>query len=565
MDYLLQQTFSLSTIYECPRTSGLVKLISKSILSKFDTVICVLSAFLSQFWGLVIRTVLRVRHSWIRAILPIYSLFLHMKSLNHHFRISLLSTCFFMTICACTTMSDKLAGASFHQKKPSSKSAPTPKPDSEPSKPAQLFHISNMGLMAKLMKSDEEFVSAVNYVMSFTKYVEQSALQFLKNHKPPLYGQIFMPCNHKGAGFLKSFKSHLEQRGFPTPDVSCLTEFHGIQTFPDEETKFTAVGLDHAIRTSLERIYVNRFRIADLIIGNWKEPDVGRMYDYDTTAKKCIINEAPGIRIGTKWYFRMLVTNAPLEKNLPLLSRQYISEYVHVNKEGKMEAALPFKLTMRPPENDTSPQILQNDTTTSLDLRRGSAGPHMYGHIDPPFIPSVAAAMELSDSSIQQANDALTPSSLAILILPLALNLIPLASLTKVTSIGMLMYTLMSDVLTVIPLAIKGVELIIIGQERHTAAAIRFSTAANGSLPESAAMELWTAECKARDNVLPAGIAFVSLAIIFCAIGVTLEYMCNKYASRRKVSRRTEHEPFLRSSSEVRSNNHTSKNLVQMA
>lgn len=409
--------------------------------------------------------------------------------------------------------------------------------------------------MTRVMQSDQKFINATRYLLNFTDYIENSALRFLKEKKPPLPNQVFMPCNHDGTGFIKSFQAYVELRGLPIPDVSCLTQYEGVHTFPDEPGFFTARDLDRAMRDRSEQVFENRHRIADVLLNNWTNPDVGRMYSYNTTSKKCIVNHVGGTRFKDNWYLRTSVTNAPLAQNLRLYDRQFLSEFMRVKDDGTLDQPLIFRVNERPPDSDpptnkSVDHILNEKTTTILSSGRGSVGPHMYGKLYPEEIPAYAAAVDMSDLSIQQAEDARTPSSLAILLMPLALNLVPIALLAQVNSFFMLMYTLMSDVITVIPLAIKGVELILIGKQRHVAAAIRFSTRANGSLPETASMEMWTAECRARDNVLPTGIAFVVLAIVFIILGIALEFIAKAYVNRRRLRRRlleAEHEPLVNS------------------
>lgn len=455
--------------------------------------------------------------------------------------VSLTYICVLATVAICALAQNGQHGAEFRQQLTSTPAPPT-KPQSPKLSPSnagsgQLFHLSNQGLMTKIMQSDEKFVSSIAYILNFTEYIEQSAVRFLQNGKPPSPDQTFMPCNRAPRDF-PPFTARLETMSLPAPDISCLTQFQGVQTFPDEPTTFTAAGLDRALRDSMQRLYEARLQIADVLLGNWSVPDVGRLFSYNTTSNVCITSEAAGIRVGPHWYHLTSVTNAPLPDNLPLFGRQFISEYMRVDGAGRMAKPLRFKLNKRPPDGDPTPYILQNDTTTSLASNRGSVGPHSYGRIYPNLIPAYEAAFDLSDLSIQQANDALTPSSLSILLLPLTLNLIPLALLAPTGSFSMLMYTLMSDVITVVPLALKGIELIYIGRERHVAAAIRFSTAVNGSLSETAGMELWTTECRARENVVPTGISFLVLAIVFIVIGVYLELAAKAHVDRWSFKRK---------------------------
>lgn len=119
-------------------------------------------------------------------------------------------------------------------------------------------------------------------------------------------------------------------------------------------------------------------------------------------------------------------------------------------------------------------------------------------------------------------------SSVASLVLSLSLNLVPIALLANVSTRNVSIYTLMSDVVTVIPLGIKGIEPISMGQQSHRCVVIRFTTASSGELSESPAMVMYTADCGAHDDILPAGIAFL-------VMGIALEFLAKYHPTRREL------------------------------
>lgn len=69
--------------------------------------------------------------------------------------------------------------------------------------------------------------------------------------------------------------------------------------------------------------------------------------------------------------------------------------------------------------------------------------------------PALLLALGKSDVAAGQAEDALTPSNIGILALPMALNIIPVAMITDVSFVGRFVYTIMTDILTCAPFIIK--------------------------------------------------------------------------------------------------------------
>lgn len=111
----------------------------------------------------------------------------------------------------------------------------------------------------------------------------------------------------------------------------------------------------------------------------------------------------------------------------------------------------------------------------------------------------------------------------------------------------MLLYILLNNVVTVIPLVIKGVAIIVIGRQRYVSVGMRFTVNVRGRRPPSAGMEMWAAECGARDSVLTICVVFVVLALLFIGIGISLEFVAKNFLDKRNVleaGKRDEVQPF---------------------
>lgn len=436
---------------------------------------------------------------------------------------------------------------------PSPTNIPLPSPSPLPFLKGRLFHISSDSVMSKLLKNDENFINSTKIIQDYAAHVETGILKFLLGNKAPPANQSLHPCNHDDEVTRSSMKAFLENRYLPEPDTSCITDLEGTRTLPEEEPPFTTNEIYETVITRADTMLARAQEISDKILGNWTTTDVNIHYLYNTTSKRCVINHIGSMRIFDKWYIFTTITNAPRRVSVPLFHRQWLNEFIHIKNDGKIGEPLHFSAWKRPIGDEE--HILINDTTTTLSSTRGFAGPYAFNSMYPEENPALISASDKSDLSVQQADDALAPSSLAILLLPLALNLIPVALLADVTTGIMLFYAVVTDVITVIPLGVKGIELLVIGRQRHRSVVIRLTSSVNGTRSDSAVMEMWAAQCRSRESVTTVGIIFISLAIAFMVLGVVLEVTVRRFVKRRKLIRNlllVESEPLLSQSPPAR-------------
>ena len=197
-------------------------------------------------------------------------------------------------------------------------------------------------------------------------------------------------------------------------------------------------------------------------------------------------------------------------------------------------------IPIRPQLNSSTDHmhILSPRTTTVLSARRGRIRPSHFKRSLIEFIPAVQHCLELSNLDMQQAHDALSPSSVVVLVLPAILNLVPLALLSRQTSslAILLLYTVLTDVLTVVPLFIKGVELIIISKARHYAVSSTLTSSMDGSNETTAAAQIWAVKCQPQnDSLFPIGVFFTCFSVCTVAIGIALELIARNYISRKSI------------------------------
>lgn len=162
-------------------------------------------------------------------------------------------------------------------------------------------------------------------------------------------------------------------------------------------------------------------------------------------------------------YFLTGVTNTDRLKDLADKRRFYLNEWIGVDSENSFVDPIAMKL--RPwdgsdGEGDIKlsedPKKNGSNFANSFERWGGRVGLSAIHNLPGDDSPALKLALEKSDVPAGQAEDALTASNIGILALPMALNVIPIALVADVSSVGLFAYTVMTDILTTIPFIIKG-------------------------------------------------------------------------------------------------------------
>lgn len=412
----------------------------------------------------------------------------------------------------------------------------------------RMFSISTKQPMREILAGNTEYIdnlqTAQNYIEALESSVllrirkdnEQLAANWMTNNTDNSDDDITLktfypaiPCNLHDDKFRRAIRFQLELRRLPVADLSCLSVHVGpLKTINSKQ-------IFNAIHGRGDMIYQNRFRIADAVVRNWTNTtDFPYEFDYVTETTSCRVNYAGGVRVHGKWYMLSTITSKLAAMNVPFPERQTIAEYHHILPNKSLDNSLNMAMPIRPEDGDDSPHVLENHTTTLLIAGGGSSQPSDFGRVFIDDIPALNDALDILDLSVQQANDALTPSSIAILILPLVLNLVPSVLLMPLSgSVTMLVYILITDVVTVIPLTIKGIELVVIGNHKAYSVSGRITSPVNGTLGAAAGAQIWGARCQAKKDLITVGTVFVCLACFSLVIGIALEWVSREYVLRK--------------------------------
>lgn len=269
---------------------------------------------------------------------------------------------------------------------------------------------------------------------------------------------------------------------------------------------------------------------------NFTEPDFAYNCLYKTATQNCVLHPIAAIRLGrdADWHLGTGIHNKNKTAQLPNFGRHNIIEYA-TYKDRKLSAPLPMNVYVRQDGQGERPR--RTDATTVMLSWRGQANPSTFSRIEVADNPAIHESLDKSDLDVQQAIDATSPSNIAILMLPLLLNFVPIALLADVGTLTMLLYTIMSDVLTVIPLLIKGIELLIISSRKHRSVVVRISSFTNATRTDIAVAEMWAAECTVSGSVRSTGYAFLALSLVALVVGILSEIGAKIYVTRIRNTR----------------------------
>lgn len=150
-------------------------------------------------------------------------------------------------------------------------------------------------------------------------------------------------------------------------------------------------------------------------------------------------------------------------------------------------------------------------------------------HFDDPVGP-LARAFRKNINLVDIASDSITISNIAILALPMLMNIIPVSFVADLNGLGMFVYVLVTDVFTTLPFLIKGVELI--RSSRPNSKVVMAHSAGTDSL---GTFQVWASQCRGRDYFRVTGIIFVLVALTALVLGLALEIWARNIMRRRFI------------------------------
>ena len=409
------------------------------------------------------------------------------------------------------------------------------------------FFLSNDAPMSKALNTISGVAEDAQLLLDHIRNVENAVysarqterLNFENNRRIS-----FETCNYRDALFGKSALKKFKAWGWEPADTSCVTEriieneteIRNLNMTRTDGSKYTIEDVFMAISNYLKVLREKGDLFAEFagLSHNYTRtlPKVSPEIIF-STGERCFMEANAAVRFDNIWYLRSRFA-LEVQNHLPEGIRQVIREFPTVIN-GRFSSPIPMCMQVK---NDTDER---NFGTTELRFakrfRRGRNNRNlaMFDPVDLYENPSLVTALDMFEKFTQLANDALAPSNIAILVLPLFLNLVPIALISNVNTSFMLFYTLLTDILTVIPLGIKGAELISIGTSVHRSVAVRISSSIALPRSKAAAADMWVSECYASGRVRNWGVLFLVLSIVFMNFGIVLEVLAQVHMKRKRA------------------------------
>lgn len=247
-----------------------------------------------------------------------------------------------------------------------------------------------------------------------------------------------------------------------------------------------------------------------------------------TNGQFCEIEGVSSFVVDSQVYLKAFVSDQNPLSRVRDYGRQSVFEFINRN----------FSDTLRMIHRRYQPGVapsLQNgpyeNSTTIVQLTNGILVPTLVvAELADPYSAAVRANSQAVEAT-DRGNDAITASNIAILALPMAMNLIPMAFVADLATVGTLIYVLLTDVISTLPILLKGVELALLNRPQQSYTSAYFAGDEKLSITE-----IWSATCHAEYRYGNAGAVFIATASFAMVLGVVLEIWAIRLMRRRQAA-----------------------------
>lgn len=251
----------------------------------------------------------------------------------------------------------------------------------------------------------------------------------------------------------------------------------------------------------------------------WKQAVPLSGWQYTTQEQVCQLERAAAFRSNGSWYLIASVTNSDVRATQAQGKRELLEEYVSWDLKS------PLSMYLKDSNGNGA------YFTTSHSVQAGAATISAFYDMRYDANRALTGALKGTELAVDDASDALTPSNIAILALPLIMMFVPVAFIADVGGALSFLYVFFTDFMSAVPFIIKGVELVTTG----TANTINSETWILGDKDLKAA-ESWVATCRGKNTFLIDGIIFIVVGVGAIIVGCTLEYMARRYMRKKRAS-----------------------------
>lgn len=327
-------------------------------------------------------------------------------------------------------------------------------------------------------------------------------------------------------------EEYLEVRGLGEVTTDCSTEFEiKEEAERDKKQNERYPKLDEYLPAWANDLESSASKISQNA-GNYLKgavAGVSRFWYPDRESQNCTLWHTMGLRSKDRWYLQVRVTaDNGTKTNNANSDNDFLVEHITVSNGVFQEP-----LEMNVPKYKNATKLWP--ATTTFEVWSRPAPDSVGVNTDIARNLAFRSALSKGDNENQQAVDARQGSNIAILILPLAMNLVPVALIADVNTLGMLLYTVLTDVLTTIPLCIKGFELIDIANNHFSATSAQIT--GKPDMKEVSFAEAWVVRCQLQDSAehRTVGIVFVVISFVLMAFGIVCEFTARWWVRKRRA------------------------------
>eukprot|EP00180_Rhodochaete_pulchella_P001780 Plantae.Rhodophyta-Rhodochaete_pulchella.ctg2673.p1 GENE.Plantae.Rhodophyta-Rhodochaete_pulchella.ctg2673~~Plantae.Rhodophyta-Rhodochaete_pulchella.ctg2673.p1 ORF type:complete len:471 (+),score=64.95 Plantae.Rhodophyta-Rhodochaete_pulchella.ctg2673:473-1885(+) len=365
-----------------------------------------------------------------------------------------------------------------------------------------------------------------NQVPDTAALVDTVAVPFFRE----ILGDKQPPCNLRDSDWVDGVQFNFNVRTFGEVSLSCLSSFE----IPNDVSSKVA-----AIRTINERAVAQLSPyIGELDLDGEEAHPIGLWRFPDFDSQQCELERLTLYNVDGRWGLWVGATNAPANDTRPDGRRMYLNFIV------VMDVANGDYTTTLKNEN-----VVFQIATAENDEGEGNSGPLGIGTLasaswagipglssvsdmPPATNPAIIAMLSRNHQDAEVAAETLLPSNVAILALPMVMNLVPSSALKLKSWRAIIVYVLVTDFATTIPFMIKGIELIVQATKKSSTA-IGYHT---GEVGSSQHLEIWAGSCSLAQSTGP-GIAFLLVGTLVLLTGIATEVLTHKRDEVTTVTR----------------------------
>lgn len=405
------------------------------------------------------------------------------------------------------------------------------------------YFASSHAPIARALSQNLTAVHALGQLITFVK--QQADRVDVRKNKAPLF--VFpstRPCNVFYPEVSVSVNNDVSEYGFGVLQEFCpkVHSKFGCMTCITDLNEPNQPSIRKAA-TSIRQYFGALAAVANKTVLSlrpalsWSGAFTYMLFPYRSHLDVCTISHFAAFKVNGEWGVNTGLTNGNPLHYLPEWHRHYLVEILRV-QNGKI-VPIPMRLRNRPATEYNESRGLNtsfvSNSTTVLKTWGGRPSMFLFGNeragLDNP---ALRAATDISAATIDQIEDASSPGGMSIFLVPILMTLVPLALVSEVDTGKLLIYTIATDILTVLPLAIKGAEMIHFSARKAEAIRSRmYGTELTANEP--VVMEVWYASCMATKRVEIFGAIYLSLALLFMIVGIALELYTKRLFDRKHL------------------------------